>query len=86
MGRLKGIVVGLLMGICLLGGLFAAAAYYSPRFVNSPVLKRKIQDGFLEKLNLHVDYRQVDISLFPQPRLVIHQGWRRCGSRAWPNS
>jgi hypothetical protein len=74
MGRLKGIVVGLLMGICLLGGLFAAAAYYSPRFVNSPVLKRKIQDGFLEKLNLHVDYRQVDISLFPQPRLVIHQG------------
>ena len=47
MGRLKGIVVGLLMGICLLGGLFAAAAYYSPRFVNSPVLKRKIQDGFL---------------------------------------
>ena len=74
MARLKRTFIWLFIGICLVGGLFTAVTYYSPRFVNSPVLKRKIQAGFLKNLNLHIDYHQIDISLFPHPHLVIHQG------------
>ncbi|RJQ53819.1 MAG: hypothetical protein C4530_17675 [Desulfobacteraceae bacterium] len=58
----------------LLLGAAAAAAFFLPELLNRSGVKSRVQAGFAEKLGIEIDYRRLDFSFFPQPRLNILDG------------
>ncbi len=59
------------MGVLLL--LLVCAALLLPRFINTALVKEKLLHGLSQKISGTVTFRNIAISLFPVPRLVIDQ-------------
>jgi len=61
-----------LAGIFLL--LLLVAGYLAPRFINSDLIKRKIERSASEKVGGRVAFKDMDLSLFPRPKTTIYHG------------
>ena len=59
------------MGVLLL--LLVCVALLLPRFINTALVKEKLLHGLSQKVSGTVTFRNIAISLFPVPRLVIDQ-------------
>jgi len=46
----------------------------SARVINHESIKKKIQAEISQALNGKVDFQHLDVSFFPKPKLIIHQG------------
>ncbi|MFV1976523.1 MAG: hypothetical protein ACC651_12310, partial [Candidatus Scalindua sp.] len=73
MTRQKKIYIGLAGFAGFLLILLLAFHYLGSTFLNSEVMKEKIQTIFSQKTGGNVEYKTVDLSIFPITRAVIHQ-------------
>jgi len=56
--------------LCLLLALLVLA----PKLINLEPIREKVLASFSEKLGGQVEYKGIDLSILPRPRLVLHKG------------
>ncbi len=59
-------------GIFLL--LFLALALLAPRLIQLEAVKEKLLSQLEEQTGIHAEFKRIDLSFFPTPRLIIHSG------------
>ena len=64
----------LLIGVLVSLALFVALLFLLPSLLNLDVVKQEMITLVSEELGARLGYEKAELSLFPRPRIVIHQG------------
>ena len=54
--------------------LLSATYFFAPKLINSELLKGKIETIASQKVKGDVQFQSLNLSIFPRPHLIIHQG------------
>ena len=72
--RKRGCAWLLLIGVLVSLALFVTLLFLLPSLLNLDVVKQELITLVSEELGARLEYEKAELSLFPRPRIVIHQG------------
>ena len=73
MTRQRKIVFGVIASVCAVLLLVLAAVTLAPKLIDTQVVREKLRSEIKHRAGVGVDFKQLELDLFPRPHIVIDQ-------------